>query len=77
MDGNQLKAWQAERIRDSLFPSINYLGRLQKRMEETGFSRDDRVFKLVAEAFDAIHALYNEMNYQACKSGAGREPKEE
>ncbi len=49
----------------------------QMRMEERGFSQDDRLLKLVSKAFDAIHSLYNEMNYQACKSGAGREPKEE
>lgn len=74
---DSLQAWQAEQIRDSLFLSINYLGRLQKRMEETGFSPTDPLLKLVRNAFDAMQALYIEMNYQSCKSGAGREPKEE
>lgn len=74
---DSLQAWQAERIRDALFPSINYMGRLQMRMEETSFSPTDPLLKLVKKSFDAMHALYNEMNYQSCKSGAGREPKEE
>ena len=74
---DSLKAWQAEQIRDSLFPSINYLVRLKKRMEETGFLPTDPLLTLVTKAYDAIHALYSEMNYQSCKSGAGREPNEE
>jgi hypothetical protein len=50
---------------------MNYLIRLQTRMEKVGFPPDDRLYKLVANAYDAAHRLSVEIHYLSCK-GVGR-----
>jgi hypothetical protein len=42
MDGNSLEPWQAARIQKKL-PLLNYLLRLQRRMEQRGFPHDDKL----------------------------------
>lgn len=76
MDGEHLEPWQASRIRDALFPGINYLARLRRRMEEVGFVAEDPLFRLVNKVYEALHELYNELHYRSCASGVGREPTE-
>jgi hypothetical protein len=75
MDENSIKPWQATRLREALFPAINYLLRLRRRMDKTGFLPTDRLYGLVCKAYDAMHALYTEVHYLSCKSGVGREDK--
>ena len=73
---DSLKAWQAERIRDSLFPSINYLGRLQKRMEETGFSQTIRCSNSWQRLRRDPRAVQRD-EPPVVQVGSGREPEEE
>jgi hypothetical protein len=49
-------------VRESLYPAINYVGRLRRRMEKVGFAESNPLFALVRKAYDALHALYNELH---------------
>lgn len=49
----------AERIR----PMLNYLDRLERRMEKQGFPVDDRLLVLVREARKAVHDANLELHY--------------
>lgn len=43
MDENSIEPKQAARIYSTVFPLINYLNRLQRRMLEVGFPPDDKL----------------------------------
>jgi hypothetical protein len=62
MDRESLKRWQLERIQKSLQPSMNYLHRLRRRMDNTGFVPDDRLYRHVDEAYDKMYALLVELH---------------
>jgi hypothetical protein len=91
MDGESLKRWQLERIQKSLQPSMNYLHRLRRRMDNTGFVPNDRLYRHVDEAYDKMYArLYRhvdeaydkmyallvELHYLIVGHGVGRSPRE-
>jgi hypothetical protein len=73
MESKRLEPWQAQRVRDALFPLMNYVQRLRRRMEQA-FPPDDKLLVLVCKLYDSLHELYNELHYQTCESGVGREP---
>ena len=72
MDSRRLRPWQAKRIAAALRPALNYLHRLQRRMEVRGFPPQDLLYQLVAQAYDAMHHLYIELHYRGCDRGVGR-----
>lgn len=69
MDERTIEPWQAARLQQALFPSINYLARLRRRMEQVGFISKDKLFDLVCKVYDSMHALYNELHYVSCETG--------
>jgi len=71
MDSNSLTKAQAAKINHSIRPSLNYLFRLRRRMEETGFPPRDSLMQRVYAAYDAVHALSVTVHYLSC-DGAGR-----
>jgi hypothetical protein len=72
MDANQLTTEQARRIRESLAPSLGYLSRLCRRMEQTGFEPGDKLYRLAISGQDALQALCVELHYRSCTGGVGR-----
>jgi hypothetical protein len=54
---------------------LNYLGRLQKRMQRVGFPHDDQLVVAVNKAFDATHALNVRLHYLGVASGVGSPPR--
>jgi hypothetical protein len=72
VDKDKLQPWQSRRIHSAIYPCVNYLVRLKKRMEATGFPQDDLLYQLVIQAYDAVHRLYTELHYLSCQSGVGR-----
>lgn len=62
---------QARKLTRGVYPGLNYLYRLKKRMIEVGFLPDDPLLQLVEKAYDAQQRLYVEANYLASE-GAGR-----
>ena len=71
-----MKTWQAERINTRLRPTLGYLGKLLRRMEQRDFPPDDKLYLLVKDAHDALFALNTETHYLSCSGGVGRKQKE-
>jgi hypothetical protein len=71
MTSDDITKSQAKIISDKLSPGANYVARLHRLMEQTGFSPRDKLFKLVSKAHDAMRQLCSELHYLS-RSGAGR-----
>jgi hypothetical protein len=69
---DSLEPWQAERIMERLQPSLAYLNRLKRRMENRGFPPNGRLYRLVSDAQRAVNDLYIDLHYCSCKSGVWR-----
>jgi hypothetical protein len=76
MNSNDITKGQAKVIHEALYPGLNFLARLDARMGQSGFPPDDKLFKLVGKAYDAMHHLYNEVHYLGC-NGVGRPGRSE
>ena len=76
MDSDKLTTAQARLLYKALFPHANYLFRLKRRMEQTGFPPGDPLYKLACDAYDALRTLRIEVHYLSCQSGVGRPPRE-
>jgi hypothetical protein len=59
---------QLDRLSKQIGPMLGYLHRLQGRMDNVGFVPSDGLYRLVAEAFDAVHALSIQLHYMATDS---------
>jgi hypothetical protein len=77
MDSDDLTPEQAGTLYRGLVGGMTYLLRLRTRMEKTGFKPDDPVYRLVCQAYDAMHRLSIDLHYRSCKSGVGRPSKDE
>ncbi len=62
---------QARAIYQRLQPMVGFLLKLQERMEQRGFERDDKFFRLAKRAYDATHELFLEAHHLS-SSGVGR-----
>ena len=69
MDSNDLTTDQAEKMHKAIFPLVNYLGRMVKRMERAGFPPNDSLFNSARRAYDDVRSLTVELHYLSCKSG--------
>ena len=58
MNGDDLTKDQAGALATALFPSINYLLRMKKRMYGAGFPTNDSLLMLTENAYDAVQRLY-------------------
>jgi len=76
MDSSNLTRSQAKKVNAAIFPKLNYLDRLRKRMQKVGFPHDDPLWVLVEKAYYAMQRLYMETHYLSC-NGVGRLPREE
>jgi hypothetical protein len=72
MDSDDITREQARQIHGSLFKLANYLHRLRRRMEQTGFRPADPLFQSVENAHDAVCKLLSRLHYLSCDSGVGR-----
>ncbi len=71
MDSTNITAKQAHAIHQRLRPMVAYLLKLEERMEQRDFPRDDKLYQLVKRAHDAVHALFLE-THELGTSGTGR-----
>ena len=51
MNSHDITKAQAKVIHDSLYPGLNYLARLNARMQKLRWTPDDKLFQLVGEAY--------------------------
>lgn len=71
MKSTDLMPDQAHAIHRKLGPMVAYLTLLEERMEQRDFPRDDKLYRMVERAHDAVHALFLETHEIGCK-GVGR-----
>ncbi len=65
MNTDELTPEQAKRIYDALWPSLNYLARLKRRIDGQAFPLDDPLRREVEHAHAAMQALCVRLNYMA------------
>jgi hypothetical protein len=75
MNSTDITREQAEQMHGALFPLANYLNRLVRRMEHTGFPPDDSLFRRASLAYDETRSLLVELHYMSC-NGVGRDDRE-
>ena len=75
MTGNDLTKAQLAKVSEHIRGMLGYLYRLKARMEATGFPLEDDLYRLVANAEDAVHRLSIDVHYRSCEGGVFREPR--
>ena len=75
MDSGHLKPWQPKLRCAALRPTLGYLYRLRERMEKRRFPPEDKLLRLTATAYQALHALTIELHYMSCGGGVYRKPQ--
>jgi hypothetical protein len=74
MTSDDLTADQASRLYEALFPHVNYLLRLKKRLEELRFAEDDPLLVAATKAYDAVCELRHEAHRRSVRMGCPRTP---
>jgi hypothetical protein len=77
MDHTQLTKEQVTRLHETLFPTVNLLNRLERRMTRLGFPPNDPLYLAVVKAQSAARDLYQAVRRLSCASGVGRPPRKE
>lgn len=57
-----MEPWQAERVSNCLKPTLDFLHRLRRRMDEVDFDMADDLVLLVSEAADQMEALVQRLS---------------
>lgn len=70
-----MKPEQAKVIAKSITPMLQYLNKLQRRMEQVGFPLADPFYQAVMKARDGVYSLSISLHYLSCTGGVGRAPK--
>jgi hypothetical protein len=63
---------QASRLYEALFPHVDYLLRLKKRLEDLRFAEDDPLLVAAAKAYDAAWELSQEAHRRSVRMGCSR-----
>jgi len=71
MKTKTLQQSEAAKIYVGLRPSVDYLHRLYKRMQASGFAADDPIYVSVRMTYEAILALSQEMHRRGCEGWGG------
>ncbi len=74
MTSDDITAEQASRLYEGLFPHVNYLLRLKKRLEELRFADDDPLRVAATKAYEAAWELRQEAHRQSVRMGCSRIP---
>jgi hypothetical protein len=72
MRSTDLTREQIAALADRVHPILDYMRRLEGRMEEQGFPPDDELFAAVRKAHGAARDLYVELHYARCDGQVGR-----
>lgn len=69
MNSSEISVAQARALHEALFPHVNYLLRLQRRLEDLRFPADDPLRAAVDRAYDAAWNLSREAHNLAVRMG--------
>jgi hypothetical protein len=72
MDSSDLKPQQAARLCAALRRSLDYVGRVRRRMEQLGFPPDDSLYRAASRAHDALQEFHVRAHYCSCTSGVAK-----
>jgi hypothetical protein len=72
MNSRELTAEQAHALHAALFPHVNYLLRLSRRLEVLRFPADDPLRVAATRAYDSAWQLYQEAHRLSVRMGSGR-----
>jgi len=77
MESSDLERWQIKQINETLFPTLNYLARLKKRIHQRRWSPNDPLLKSVEKAFDSLQELSVRLHEMKCPGipNLGAKPK--
>jgi hypothetical protein len=67
MDSSDLTREQLQAMDDRLQATAVYLAKLQRRMFELGFPKDDTLYFLVGDARSAMHCLCQDLHGRTAK----------
>jgi hypothetical protein len=76
MDSSHVSCQQAEKMHAAVYPLANYLCRIVRRMERTGFPPSDDIYRKAATAYGEVRSLLTALHDLSCKHGVGRKPRE-
>lgn len=71
MTSDDLTAEQASRLYEALFPHVNYLLRLKKRLEDLRFPQDDPLRVAASEAYEAAWNLSQKAHSLSIRMSCG------
>jgi hypothetical protein len=74
MNQDDISKEQAEQLIKTVGPMVNFLYRLERRMEKKQFPVDDSLFVAVRHAYDEVHKLWIKLHYMTSE-GVGRTNK--
>jgi hypothetical protein len=74
MTSDDLTAAEASRLYEALFPHVNYLLRLKKRLEELRFDDDDPLRLAATKAYEAAWELSQDAHRRSVRTGCSRGP---
>jgi hypothetical protein len=63
---------QAAKLSASLRPPLQYLNKLRRRMELSGFPPSDPLYVATSRAFEALQDLLVRAHYLSCAHGVGK-----
>ncbi len=72
VDSSHIKPDQAAKLCRTLRRSLDFLGRLRRRMEVLGFPPDDPLYRSASRAHDALQELHVRAHYCCCTSGVAK-----
>ena len=75
MDYWDVQRGQVLKMAEHLRPAMVYLGKLRSPIEQRGFLPDDKLYRRVSEAYNAMNGLCVTLHYLSCEHGVGEPPK--
>lgn len=66
MDRHNLTAEQCQKMHDAIAPTLGYLSRLKRRIDDGRFPPDDALRRDVADAQAALMKLTMQLHYLTC-----------
>jgi hypothetical protein len=69
MNANDIPCEAWSKVRSQLRPTVIYLHRLRKRLNEVGMPPSDAVYRNVGKAIAALQDLGMSLHYRSCSGG--------
>lgn len=74
MNRHDLSKEQCQKMHDALAPTLGYLSKLQRRIDDERFPQDDALRRDVADAHAAMMKLTMQLHYLTCGNVGQRVP---